>query len=62
MKMEKSKAKVVASSPRDVYKKIKPLEVKKSPSKNIEPKRMSQVQINFQNNKKLGQEDSPVRP
>ena len=45
--MEKSKAKVVASSPRDVYKKIKPLEVKKSPSKNIEPKRMSQVQINF---------------
>ena len=53
MKMEKSKAKVVASSPRDVYKKIKPLEVKKSPAKNVEYKRMSQVQISFQNNKKL---------
>ena len=62
MKMEKSKAKVVASSPRDVYKKIKPLEVKKSPAKNVEYKRMSQVQISFQNNKKLNQEDSPVRP
>ena len=60
--MEKSKAKVVASSPRDVYKKIKPLEVKKSPAKNVEYKRMSQVQISFQNNKKLNQEDSPVRP
>ena len=49
MKMEKSKNKPQMNSPKDVYKKIKPLEAKKSPQtgKNIEGKRMSQVQINF---------------
>ena len=51
MKMDKAKNKVQANSPRDVYKKIKPLEMKKSPgpTKNIESKRMSHVQVNFAN-------------
>ena len=52
------------NSPKDVYKKIKPLETKKSPQagKNIEGKRMSQVQINFPQRNKFQDDDSPPRP
>ena len=64
MKMDKAKTKVQANSPRDVYKKIKPIEMKKSPgqTKNIESKRMSHVQVNFANKQLLKDEDSPTRP
>lgn len=64
MKMDKGKNKVQANSPRDVYKKIKPVEMKKSPgpNKNFENKRMSHVQVNFANKQVLRDEDSPPRP
>ena len=52
------------NSPKDLYKKIKPLETKKSPQsgKYMDGKRMSQVQINFPQRNKLQDDDSPPRP
>ena len=52
------------NSPKDVYKKIKPVETRKSPQpvKNMDGKRMSQVQINFPQRNKFQDDDSPPRP